>query len=84
MGKKNKTARIVSDPKILLGKPIVKGTRLSVDFILSLFGAGWTEKQVLDNYPMLTREDLVAVFNYAATILEEEKILPRPKKAHSR
>ncbi|MBC7227896.1 MAG: DUF433 domain-containing protein [Thermoflexales bacterium] len=56
--------RIHSDPEILLGKPVVKGTRLSVDFILSLFAAGWTEQQVLENYPTLNREDLQAVFAY--------------------
>ena len=58
--------RIHSDPEILLGKPVVKGTRLSVDFILGLFAAGWTEEQVLENYPHLTREDLRAVFAFAA------------------
>ncbi len=83
MGKKHK-ASIISDPRILSGKLIVKGTRLSVDFILSLFGAGWSEKQVLENYPMLSKKDLTEVFNYAAHILEEEKFLPAPKKAQSR
>ncbi len=58
--------RIHSDPEILLGKPVVKGTRLSVDFILSLFAAGWAEEQVLENYPVLTQEDLRAVFAFAA------------------
>jgi len=83
MGKKRKPC-IVSDPRILSGKPVVRGTRLSVDFILSLFGAGWTAKQVLDNYPMLKREDLKEVFSYAAQILEDEKFLPGPAKAQSR
>ena len=41
---------IHSDAEVLLGKPVVKGTRLSVEFLLGLFAAGWTEKQVLDNY----------------------------------
>jgi len=62
--------RIHSDPEILLGKPVVKGTRLSVDFILSLFAAGWTEEQVLENYPHLTREDLRAVFAFAAECMQ--------------
>jgi uncharacterized protein (DUF433 family) len=53
---------IHSDVEVLLGKPIVKGTRLSVEFILGLFAAGWTEKQVLDNYPTLTPQSLRAVF----------------------
>lgn len=55
---------IHSDPKILVGKPVVKGTRLSVVFILGLFSSGWTEQQVLENYPQLTKESLRAVFAY--------------------
>jgi uncharacterized protein (DUF433 family) len=52
---------IHSDPEILNGKPVVKGTRLSVEFLLGLFAAGWTEQQVLENYPTLTPEALRAV-----------------------
>jgi uncharacterized protein (DUF433 family) len=52
---------IHSDPKILLGKPVVKGTRLSVEFILGLFSEGWTEQQVLENYPTLNTRSLQAV-----------------------
>lgn len=63
---------IHSDPKILVGKPVVKGTRLSVEFILGLFGSGWTERQVLENYPRLTPEALRAVFAFAAECLGEE------------
>lgn len=54
-------ARIILDPKILCGEPVVKGTRLSVDFLLELFSQGWTEEMVLINYPMLKKEDLNAV-----------------------
>ena len=60
---------IHSDPSILLGKPVVRGTRLSVDFILRLFGNGWTAQEVLENYPGLTSESLQAVFAYAGEIL---------------
>ncbi len=63
---------IHSDPDILLGKPIVKGTRLAVDFLLQLFAAGWTNQQVLDNYPTLTAETLRAVFAFAAECMREE------------
>jgi len=73
MRKARRKKRIIIDPRILAGKPVVKGTRLSVDFILSLLGAGWTEKQVLKNYPMLTSEDLHAVFAYAALIVVKRK-----------
>ena len=54
---------IVRDPEILGGKPIVRGTRLAVEFILELFAAGWTQDQVLENYPTLTPEQLRAVFS---------------------
>lgn len=56
---------IHSDPKVLQGKPVVKGTRLSVDFILGLFAAGWDEEMVLRNYPALTSEAIRAVFAFA-------------------
>lgn len=52
---------IIADTSVLAGKPIVKGTRLSVDFILSLFAEGWTEQQVLDNYPQITLESLLLI-----------------------
>lgn len=69
---------IHTDPKILVGKPVVKGTRLSVEFLLGLFAAGWTEQQVLDNYPTLTPEALRAVFAFAAESLREESLYTIP------
>jgi uncharacterized protein (DUF433 family) len=57
---------IHADPEVLRGKPIIRGTRLSVEFILRLFAAGWSEQMVLENYPTLTQESLQAVFAYAA------------------
>jgi len=57
---------IHTDPQILVGKPVVKGTRLSVDFILRLFANGWTREQILENYPGLTPEALQACFSFAA------------------
>ena len=66
---------IHSDPEVLLGKPVVKGTRLSVEFILGLFAEGWTEKQVLENYPTLTVESLRAVFAFAKDCMSEESLL---------
>jgi uncharacterized protein (DUF433 family) len=60
------------DPHILAGKPVIKGTRLSIEFILRLFAAGWTEDQVLESYPTLTREALQAVFSFAAEALGTE------------
>lgn len=55
---------IVSDKTILLGKPTIKGTRLSVEFVIELLASGWTKKQILENYPRLKKEDLQAVFVY--------------------
>lgn len=63
--------RIVSDRGILAGKPTVKGTRLSVEFILDRFADGWTEKEVLENYPRLTPEDIRAVFAYATECMKD-------------
>ncbi|MHC5831174.1 MAG: DUF433 domain-containing protein, partial [Nostoc sp.] len=62
---------IHSDPKILLGKPVVKGTRLSVEFILGLFAEGWTEQQVTESYPISTPA-IQAVFAFAAECLKED------------
>ncbi|MBA3322291.1 MAG: DUF433 domain-containing protein, partial [Pyrinomonadaceae bacterium] len=49
--------RIVLDPEILTGKPVIKGTRLAVEFIIELLAQGWVEPDILRNYPGLTRED---------------------------
>ena len=65
---------IHSDPKTLNGKPVVKGTRLSVEFLLSLFAAGWTEQQVLENYPTLMMESLRAVFVYAVEGMRDDML----------
>ena len=52
--------RIVADPHVLAGKPVVRGTRLGVDFLLGLMAQGWSEAEILRNYPGLEREDLLA------------------------
>jgi len=65
---------IISDPQILGGKPVIKGTRLSVDFILALLAEGWSPREILENYPSLTEEALRAVFAFAAECLKEEKL----------
>jgi len=65
---------IHSDPNIAVGKPVIKGTRLAVEFLLDLYGAGWTEAQILENYPHLTPEALRAVHAYAAESVREEKL----------
>jgi uncharacterized protein (DUF433 family) len=66
--------RIVLDPDILVGKPCVRGTRLSVDFLLGLMAQGWSEAEILGNYPGLTREDLLACLAYASDVVGKEKV----------
>jgi uncharacterized protein (DUF433 family) len=63
---------IHSDPNMLFGKPVVKGTRLSVEFILGLFAEGWTEQQILESYPTLNAIALQAIFAFAAECLKED------------
>lgn len=63
---------IQSDPAILGGKPAVRGTRLAVDFLLGLLAEGWSQEQMLENYPQLTPEALRAVFAYASEALHDE------------
>ena len=69
-------AYIHADPNILVGKPVIRGTRLSVEFLLRLFAVGWTHEQLLDSYPNLTADALRAVFAYAAAAAAEERWLP--------
>jgi len=69
---------IVNDPEVLVGKPTVRGTRLSVELILELLASGWTQAQVLESYPSLTPDALRAVFAYAADVLKEESFVSVP------
>ena len=64
--------RIVFDPGILSGKPVIKGTRLSVEFILELLSSGVSEQEILDDYPHLVREDIQACLKYAALSCKNE------------
>lgn len=70
--------RIEVNPEVLAGKPVVKGTRLAVEFVLDLLAQGWTEAEVLRNYPGLTHEDVLACLSYASAILHGEKVYPVP------
>ncbi len=67
---------IVSDKKVLLGKPIIKGTRVSIELILELLANGWTEKQLLDSYPSVSEEALRAVFAYLKECIQQELYFP--------
>ncbi len=55
---------IIEDENILVGKPVIKGTRISVEFLVGLLAQGWTEQQILQNYPRLSKEHLKAIFSY--------------------
>jgi len=67
---------IISDKGILLGKPTIKGTRISVELILDLLASGWDERQILDSYPSLTPEAIKAVFIYLKDCLQQELYFP--------
>ncbi|MBI3948154.1 MAG: DUF433 domain-containing protein [Armatimonadetes bacterium] len=68
--------RIVVDPGILVGKPVIRGTRLSVEFIIDLFAQGWDEAEILRNYPGITREDIRACLDYVGDLLRIERVYP--------
>jgi uncharacterized protein (DUF433 family) len=72
--------RITIDPNVLVGKPIVKGTRISVEFVIDLLARGWTIAQVLGEYDHLKPEDIQACLAYASDVLKSEKVylLPTP------
>lgn len=68
--------RIVVDPNILVGKPVVKGTRLAVEFVVDLLAQGWSEAEILRNYPGLKREDIRACLPYVSDVLHAERVYP--------
>ncbi len=72
---------IISDKDILLGKPTIKGTRIAVEHIVGLLAQGWTEGQILENYPRLTKESLQAVFSYLQECLHDGLLFSPIKKS---
>lgn len=70
--------RIVIDPKILVGKPTIKGTRISVEFVIDLLGRGWTAEQILHEYDHLQPADLQACLAYASEVLQSERVYLLP------
>lgn len=68
--------RIELNPKVLVGKPIIKGTRIGVDFILELLAQGWTYEEILKNYPQLKKEDILAALDYSVHALKIEESYP--------
>ena len=71
-------SRISIDPDILGGKPVVRGTRLAVEFVVGLLGDGWSFEQLIDQYLGLTRDDILACLAYAGESLRSERVYPVP------
>jgi uncharacterized protein (DUF433 family) len=70
--------RITVDPEILVGKPVIRGTRLAVEFIIDLLAQGRSEEQILQNYPGLRPDDIRACLRYASEMLQTERVYPLP------
>jgi uncharacterized protein (DUF433 family) len=68
--------RIALDPKVLAGKPVIRGTRLAVEFVIGLMADGWDEAEILANYPGVTHDDVIACLVYARDALSSEKVFP--------
>jgi uncharacterized protein (DUF433 family) len=68
--------RITLDPAVLVGKPIVRGTRIAVELILELLAEGWSEASILENYPQLVHEDILACLAYARDVMRSERVFP--------
>jgi len=67
--------RIAVDPDILVGKPVVRGTRISVELLMDRLGDGWTMAQILESYPRLTRDDVLAAIRFVTEVLREEEFV---------
>jgi uncharacterized protein (DUF433 family) len=70
--------RILLDPGVLARKPVIKGTRMAVEFLIELLAEKWTHEQILENYPQLTDEDIQAALHYALETLKREHVYPLP------
>lgn len=68
--------RIVADPKVLAGKPVVRGTRISVELVIDLLARGYSKQQVLEQYGHLTMDDVHACLAYAREVLQSERVYP--------
>jgi uncharacterized protein (DUF433 family) len=68
--------RISLAPDVLAGKPVIRGTRLSVEFVIGLMAEGWSEADILANYPNVTHDDVIACLAFARDMLSAEKVYP--------
>ena len=71
-----KNSRITLAPEVLAGKPIIRGTRLSVEFVIGLLADGWSEADIVGNYPGVTHDDIIACLAYARDTLSSERVFP--------
>ena len=71
--------RIIVDPKIMVGKPVIKGTRVPVDAILQRIAEGMTFVEILQDYPNITRDDIKAALEYSASLVRGDDIIPEIK-----
>ena len=68
--------RIEVNPEVMTGKPVIKGSRLTVDHVIELLAEGWTTEQITEEYPGITPEDVAACLAYASEVLKSEKVDP--------
>lgn len=68
--------RIEINPAVLVGKPVIKGTRLAVEFIIDLLAQGWSKDEILRNYPGINGADIQACLQYASSVLKNERVYP--------
>jgi uncharacterized protein (DUF433 family) len=68
--------RISLSPDVLAGKPVIRGTRIAVEFIIGLLADGWNEADILQNYPNVSHDDVIACLAYARDTLKSEKVYP--------
>jgi uncharacterized protein (DUF433 family) len=69
---------VIVDPAVLTGKPVLKGTRLAVEFVVELLAEGWTTEAIVENYPGLTAQHVRAALAYAVETLRAERVFPSP------
>lgn len=72
---------IVSDPTVMMGKPVIAGTRITVDLILEKMASGETIEQILEAHPRLTRESIMAAFDFASRVLRSDIVYPITKQS---
>jgi uncharacterized protein (DUF433 family) len=77
-----KNVKIVSKPSVMMGKPVIDGTRITVELILEKLAAGESIEQILSAHPRLTREAILAALDFAARSLRADVVYPVPEPSH--